>query len=133
MTKDEQQIRDAIQSWMAATKSGDIETLLDLMTDDVVFMVAGQEPFGKAVFYQSMEAMKDEAANVHYDSESHIEEIKLLGDWAYVRIKLRVTTVSSDTDHTVHRAGYTLTIFRKEQDGKWRLARDANLLAVQNQ
>jgi ketosteroid isomerase-like protein len=29
----------------------------------------------------------------------------------------------------VRRAGYTLTILRKEPDGRWRLARDANLLA----
>jgi hypothetical protein len=29
----------------------------------------------------------------------------------------------------MRRAGYTLTILRKEQ-GKWRLARDANLLAA---
>jgi ketosteroid isomerase-like protein len=28
----------------------------------------------------------------------------------------------------IHRSGYTLTILRKEADGKWRLARDANLL-----
>jgi ketosteroid isomerase-like protein len=28
----------------------------------------------------------------------------------------------------VRRSGYTLTIMRKEADGKWRLARDANLL-----
>ena len=27
------------------------------------------------------------------------------------------------------RAGYTLTILRKEPDGRWVLARDANLLA----
>jgi ketosteroid isomerase-like protein len=29
---------------------------------------------------------------------------------------------------TVHRSGYTLTILRKE-DGKWLLARDANLVS----
>jgi ketosteroid isomerase-like protein len=28
----------------------------------------------------------------------------------------------------VRRSGYTLTIMRKEADGTWRLARDANLL-----
>jgi ketosteroid isomerase-like protein len=28
-----------------------------------------------------------------------------------------------------HRAGDTLTILRKEADGRWRLARDANLLS----
>ena len=29
----------------------------------------------------------------------------------------------------MRRAGYTLTILRKEPDGKWLLARDANLVA----
>jgi len=28
----------------------------------------------------------------------------------------------------VSRSGYTLTLFRKNDDGKWRLARDANLV-----
>ncbi|HXF53352.1 MAG TPA: hypothetical protein VNK52_04440 [Hyphomicrobiaceae bacterium] len=32
----------------------------------------------------------------------------------------------------VRRAGYTLTILRKERDGRWRLVRDANLLAPQS-
>jgi ketosteroid isomerase-like protein len=32
---------------------------------------------------------------------------------------------------TVRRSGYTLTILRKESDGKWRLARDANSLTAQ--
>jgi len=28
----------------------------------------------------------------------------------------------------MRRSGYTLTILRKEPDGRWRLARDANML-----
>ena len=32
----------------------------------------------------------------------------------------------------VRRAGYTLTLLRKEADGQWRLARDANLLTRQD-
>src|SRR5215471_6758943 len=35
---------------MAATKAGDIGSVLDLMTDDVVFMVPGRVPFGKQEF-----------------------------------------------------------------------------------
>jgi len=30
----------------------------------------------------------------------------------------------------MRRAGYTLTILRKGPDGRWRLARDANLLTT---
>ncbi len=37
MQNDEQEIRELVKNWMAATKSGDIETVLGLMTEDVVF------------------------------------------------------------------------------------------------
>ena len=41
MSPDEQQIRDLVATWMSATSAGDIDTVLSLMTDDVVFLVAG--------------------------------------------------------------------------------------------
>lgn len=132
MVNDEQQIRNVIQKWMTATKEGDINTVLDLMTDDVVFMVVGQEPFGKEEFRKASEAMKDEVAGVRFDGESNVEEIKVLGDWAYVRSRLKVTTIPNDNDSPIHRSGYTLSVFCKEADGKWRLARDANLLIKGN-
>ena len=47
MTDAERAIRDVVETWMAATKRGDLATVLNLMTDDVVFMVPGQEPFGR--------------------------------------------------------------------------------------
>jgi len=34
---DEQQIRELVSTWMAATKAGNVDTVLRLMTDDVVF------------------------------------------------------------------------------------------------
>jgi uncharacterized protein (TIGR02246 family) len=42
MERDEQEIRQLVATWMAATKAGDIDTVLRLMADDVVFLVAGQ-------------------------------------------------------------------------------------------
>ncbi len=50
MSDDERAIRDLIAAWMSATQAGDAETVLGLMTDDVVFMVPGREPFGKEAF-----------------------------------------------------------------------------------
>ncbi|MBB3811590.1 SgcJ/EcaC family oxidoreductase [Pseudochelatococcus contaminans] len=50
MTDDEKAIRQVVETWMTASKSGDLATVLTLMTDDVVFMVSGQEPFGKEAF-----------------------------------------------------------------------------------
>ena len=124
MTDDERAIRAVVETWFAATRAGDVATVLDLMTEDVVFMVPGQEPFGKAAFAKAFEGM----ANVTMDGTSEIVEMRVLGEWAYLRnhIDLRVTPAGGAT---TRRSGYTLTILRKEQDGRWRLARDANLLA----
>jgi len=51
----------------------------------------------------------------------------VLGDWANLRNQITIT-VRSDGGNPVKRAGYTLTVLRKQQNGKWVLARDANLL-----
>jgi len=50
MTDDERAIRELVATWMTASQAGDIDTVLGLMTDDVVFMVPGREPFGKEAF-----------------------------------------------------------------------------------
>jgi ketosteroid isomerase-like protein len=51
----------------------------------------------------------------------------VLGDWAFARTYLQVTMTPA-VGEPVRRRGYVLSIFRKEVDGQWRLARDANLL-----
>ena len=123
MSSDEQAIRELIDTWMQASKAGDTPTVLSLMTDDVVFMVPGREPFGKDAFAASSEAMK----GITIDGTATVVELHVLGDWAYVRNHLEITiTAAGQTPD--HRAGYTLTIFRK-QGGRWRLARDANLVS----
>jgi uncharacterized protein (TIGR02246 family) len=93
------------------------------MTDDVVFMVPGREPFGKEVFAAASDAMK----NMRMEGKSDIEELRVLGDWAYIRNYIEMT-VTPEGGEPVRRSGYTLTILRKE-DGRWRLARDANLVS----
>ncbi len=50
MQSDEQEIRQLVSTWMAASKAGDVETVLSLMADDVIFLMPGQEVMGKADF-----------------------------------------------------------------------------------
>ena len=50
MTADERAIRLVVETWMTASKSGDVSTVVNLMTDDVTFIVPGEEPFGKEAF-----------------------------------------------------------------------------------
>ena len=123
MTDDERAIRTLIDTWMSATRDGDVDAVLRLMADDVIFMVPGQKPFGKREFAATSAGMR----NVRFDGRSDIQELKVLGDWAYVRNYIDLT-VTPDGGAPVHRAGYTLTILRKEPDGRWVLMRDANLV-----
>src|SRR6478752_1462098 len=124
MTGDEQAIRDLVDRWMQASRAGDTATVLSLMTDDVVFMVPGKEPFGKEAFAAASQGMGE----TKIDGVSEIVELKLLGDWAYIRNRIEMTATPPGGE-PVRRSGYTLTLLHKEGDGRWRLARDANLLA----
>jgi uncharacterized protein (TIGR02246 family) len=122
---DEQAIRDLISTWLNASKSGDTATVLALMSDDVVFLVCGQPPMrGKEAFAAGQTALKD----LEIDGTSEIQEVKVLGDWAYVWTHLSVAFKPRRGGVANKRAGNTLSILRK-QDGKWLLVRDANMLA----
>jgi uncharacterized protein (TIGR02246 family) len=126
MTDDERAIRTLIDTWMKASMSGDVTTVLSLMADDVIFMVPGRKPFGKAEFA----AMSEGTKKVAFAAKSDIQEIRVLGDWAYLRNYLEVTVTPPGGAKPMRRSGYTLSILRKDADGRWRLARDANLLTA---
>ena len=125
MTDDERAIRELVATWMTASQAGDIDAVLGLMTDDVVFMVPGREPFGKQAFAAASQGM----SGVRMEGSSDIRELNVLGDWAYLRNHIALT-ITPPGCAPVRRAGYTLTILRKGPDGRWRLARDANLLTT---
>lgn len=69
--------------------------------------------------------------DLRIEGSSEIEELQVLGDWAYLRNRLTVTMTPAGGQPMLRRTGYTLSILRKEKDGRWLLARDANLLAKQ--
>ncbi|HEY6383710.1 MAG TPA: SgcJ/EcaC family oxidoreductase [Pseudolabrys sp.] len=124
MSPDERAIRDLVDTWMKATRAGDTATVLSLMSDDVIFMVPGREPFGKDAFAATSQSMK----GFRLEGTADIRELRVLGDWAYLRNFIEIT-VTPPGGAAVRRSGYTLTILRKESDGRWRLMRDANLVS----
>jgi len=128
MPNDEQEISKLVANWMAATKSGDTETVLGLMTDDVIFLIAGRPPMiGKSAFAEAANAQANHGP-VQFEGTSEIEEIKVFGEWAFMRTRLSVTITSAGGAEPMIHAGQTLSILKKE-NGRWLLARDANLLA----
>jgi uncharacterized protein (TIGR02246 family) len=125
MTDDERAIRELVETWMTATKAGDRETLLDLIADDMIFMVPGREPFGKAEFAGDSDAMKD----LSFEGRADVLEVQVAGGWAWLRNYIEVEIALPGGGEPMRRSGYTLGILRREPDGKWRLIRDANLVA----
>ncbi len=126
MATDEEQIRDVVSRWHVATKAGDLDTVLNLMTDDVVFLVAGRPPMNKAEFAAISRTPAD-APRPQFESSQTIREIQVAGDFAYLWSELSVRVTPPGSSSPIERAGHTLTVFRKV-DGQWLLARDANLL-----
>lgn len=58
MSTDEQAIRNLVALWHSATASGDVDTILGLMAEDVVFLVAGQPPMrGRSSFERGLRGL----------------------------------------------------------------------------
>ncbi len=126
MTDDERAIRNVVDTWLAASKAGDLDTMLSLMTDDALFLTPGQAPFGKEAFAKMSQGMK----NMQVDGTGEIQEVQVFGEIAYLRNALRIV-ITMPNGKVMRRSGQTLTILRKEVDGKWRLVRDANLVTAE--
>ena len=127
MTDDARQIRELVDSWIAASKAGDLPTLMDMVTDDVLFMTPGRPPFGKAEFAADSERMK----GVAIDARAEVQEIEVFGPRAYIRNHIQVElTFPGQTPKRM--SGYAMSVLRKEMDGRWRIARDANLVTPES-
>ncbi len=124
MPTDEEQIREVIANWIKASKARDTAAVLDLMCEDVVFLIPGQPPMrGRETFAK----MSANPPAYNFDAVSEMNEIRICGDYAYTWTNLSVSITPPGGD-TKRRKGDILSIFRKDADGRWRLYRDANLL-----
>ena len=127
MQNDEDQIRQLVTTWMHATKAGDVDTVLSLIADDVVFLTPGRAPMRKSEFASIARAQAGPSAP-SIDGTSEVQEIKVAGDLAFMWTKLSVVVTPRDGGPSIKRAGNTLTVLKKH-NGRWLLARDANLLS----
>lgn len=126
MPTDEVQIRELIAQWHSATKAGDVDAVLKLMTDDAVFLVAGGAPMSKGEF-AALSRTPPGMPRPQFDSSQTIREIQIAGEWAFMWTELSVRITPPGDSLPIERAGHTLSVLRKV-GGRWLLARDANLL-----
>lgn len=126
MNQDEQAIRELLQGWHRATADGDVDSVLQLMAEDAVFLLPGKAPMrGRGAFEQGLRSM---LAAHRVDSSGDIQELAVAGDMAYCWSWLTVCITPRFGGDASVRSGSVLSVFRKQADGTWLLARDANLL-----
>ena len=120
---DKQAIRETVETWLAAGKKSDLATMLNLLADDVLFIVPGKEPFGKEEFAA---ANRSQMKDMEMDARIDIKEIEVAGDWAWMRSFLNVT-FKRDGKAAKH-SGHILNVWQRQSDGRWVLKRDANFV-----
>ncbi len=64
---------------------------------------------------------------VAIDARAEVQEIEVFGARAYIRNHIQVE-LTSPGQAPKRMSGYAMSVLRKEADGRWRIARDANLV-----
>ena len=112
-------------TWIEAVNAGNIVRLLSLVTDDVVFLNPGQAPVGRDGFSAVFPAAHQKA---RIRCSSDLEEVVVVGEVAYTRSRDSLTVIPIGGGEAMELAGHRMTVYRKQPDGRWLLARDAHTL-----
>jgi len=122
MANEESAIRAVMASYNDALNRGSTDAALMLYADDGVFMAPySQSAVGEEAVRKAYDAVFSE---LKFDVEFSIAELVMMApNWAYVRTNSAGTTGHASTGKTTAEANQELFIFRKDGDGKWRIAR----------
>jgi uncharacterized protein (TIGR02246 family) len=126
MGSDERKVREVHSTWIAAVNAGDLARLLTLMADDAVFLNPGQTPFGRDGFSANFSAGHQ---RVRIRCSSELEEVVVIGEVAYTRSQDALSVIPRAGGKERQLAGHRITVYRKQPDGSWLLARDAHTLS----
>ncbi|HLO04257.1 MAG TPA: SgcJ/EcaC family oxidoreductase, partial [Symbiobacteriaceae bacterium] len=99
--------------------------LLTLVADDVVFLNPGQAPTGRDEFSVNYPVSH---RRFEINCISELEEVAVVGEVAYTWSRDALTITPRTGGEAMHFAGHRITVYRKQPDGRWLLARDANTL-----
>jgi uncharacterized protein (TIGR02246 family) len=119
---DEAGIRGTLQAYNAALNGGKTQAVLPLYTQDGTFMPPySRSAIGQDAVRGAYDAVFRELEfNVRFDVA---ELVRMAPAWAYVRTNSAGTTLHHSTGKTTSEANQELFIFRKGDDGRWRIAR----------
>ena len=120
--EDEAAIRSVMASYNDALNSGSTDAVAPLYAEDGVFMPPySQSAVGKEAVRKAYDAV---FAELKFDVKFTIAELVVIApNWAYVRTNSAGVTGHASTGRTTAEANQELFIFKKGEDGGWRIAR----------
>ena len=113
----------AHEAYTSAINSNNLESLVAMSTDDVVFL-SPNEPvvIGKAAV-RAWSAAYLKGYKIHWDKA--VKEFTVAGDWAFERYAYKQNDKPRGDGAPVTDTGKGLIVYHRDADGKWRVARDA--------
>jgi ketosteroid isomerase-like protein len=120
---DDSGAHQAHEAYVTAINSNNLDSLLGMLTEDVVFLSA-HEPVmvGKVAVRPWLEGYL-KAFKTHWDKP--VQEFVVSGEWAFERYSYKSSDTPLAGGPVVEDTGWGLVIYHHDADGKWRVARDA--------
>ena len=110
-------------NYVRVINSNKVDSFATMVTDDVVFLAAGEKPLvGKAAVRAWVDGYY-KAFRTSWDKP--VEELVVAGDYAYERYRWTSTDTPIAGGTPIVDTGWGLLVYRREADGVWRVARDA--------
>ena len=127
MTSAEREIRAVHSTWLNAVNAGDLARLLTLVAQDVVFLAPGQAPFGQERFSANFRTAHQQ---MRICCTSELEEVVVVSEVAFTRSRDALSVTPHAGGQVAQFAGYRLTVYRRQRDGRWLLSRDVHTLSA---
>jgi len=113
----------AHQNYVDAINSNNLDSLNGMLTDDVVFLSAGEPVMVGRAAVRPWLVSYLKTYKTHWDKP--VQEFVVNGDWAFERYSYVSTDTARVGGAVIRGTGWGLLIYHHDADGKWRVARDA--------
>jgi uncharacterized protein (TIGR02246 family) len=119
---DRQAIQRLNEEWISAVGKKDIPSLINRITEDVVFLLPGLPPIcGKRAVQAMYADFFPQFSKV--EQTSTLEEVEVAGDWAFAWGTERLVLMPKSGGAPIRVQGKGMSIFRRQPDGSWKFAR----------
>ena len=119
---DEHAIREHGATWIKHYKDGDLDALMTLYEPDAIVTLHDQPGLFGRDAVRAYFAPGLGKSDVTFDLEH--EHIEVNGDIAHAMAKYWLTAVNKDNGYVYKDAGRSLLIYKRGDDGEWRIAVD---------